>query len=170
MVSVRSDKAPKKLLGSTVGRPDGWTRIAVDVPIPLAAPLSATIDEIPGRDTKLVMTAALALFASLPPEVREQLCEWAHGQIFKPNEFSHVEGSSVLLQALFRHGTPQGNGNGEAPRLVRVAHAPVQHQNGTVEERFSTYFITPGQPPARAEPVKPKPSTDGGSKPTRRAV
>lgn len=135
-------------------RPKGWQRLAFDLPAQLAKEVAEARDALPGASSKLVGTAALALFVGLPAEAREALYRWVHSHELDPEGLDTTESLARLVPLLMTLGQlvpPAGPGGGAAkgapagrsslrPGEFEVRY-PAQVRDGYTEERIVTYRV-----------------------------
>lgn len=127
-------------------RPPGWHRMAFDVPVKLAKEVAEARDGLPGASSKLVGTAAMALFVGLPPEAREALYRWVHSHELDPDRLDTSEAVSRLVPLLLTLGTlspPTGPSGGKVSKPLEPGEFevryPARQRDGYVEQQVVTY-------------------------------
>lgn len=81
-------------------RPEGWVKITVDLPEPLAERIKALREGRPHGALKLIATAAFGLFLGMEPETREELIEWAHLSELRPTEVKPADAFHILAASI----------------------------------------------------------------------
>lgn len=83
--------------------PSGWSRVGLQIPDSLADELARARGRLPGQLSKLVGTAAIAAFVSLPHDIQLMLYRWAHVNELEPDKSHHQEALVIIVEMLRRH-------------------------------------------------------------------
>lgn len=149
---------PRKKFG---GRPEGWERLAFDVPERLYQRFLETRDRMPTKSSKLLGTAAVGALLSMPPEVQAELYKWAHRNELDPAKADTSEAGAILLAVLATlkdlplpptegkavgGPKPGPKQNHKASGDIEVVYPPEQREGFTVQ-RIVTYSPAPTDRP-----------------------
>lgn len=133
------------------GRPAGWKRIAFDVPEGMAAKFEAARQRMPTDSVKLLGTAAVGTFVTLPEATQEALYEWAHHNELRPDRIDYGKVMALLLRMLHDMG---------ADDLPPTESAP----KSSPEDRAITHYVSRILDPEVTPPPGEKRSDKGGEK------